>query len=285
MRVVLILSDFCRVMSYTVLQPYLHEISYDMIILTDQTCDASTLALRAIGTGCGHSPTSHIALPHPPLPCPPPAYPRIQACTMQNPLVTFTCHLCGTVDEGRRAKAKEAGDGAAEDGVSPALLARLARDGHFSLQSYLVSLAMRNRIYLNDRGMYFDMRLSIRVLVGFDGQTLTSPSVSCHDYLETPLNIPRGEIGPLCAPCKYSLNTVGGTRLFSSAGKLRSLVLHYAEGLLIPDRIVIAIPFANLDVISCRPSYATLSRWLRRRWRRDWPGLASTGRSFRYSLS
>lgn len=57
---------------------------------------------------------------------------------MQNPLVTFTCHLCGTVDEERRAKAKEAGDGSADDGVSPALLARLARDGHFSLHNYLV---------------------------------------------------------------------------------------------------------------------------------------------------
>lgn len=57
---------------------------------------------------------------------------------MQNPSVTFTCHLCGTVDEGRRAKAKEAGDGGGEDGVSPALLARLSRDGHFSLQNYLV---------------------------------------------------------------------------------------------------------------------------------------------------
>lgn len=59
---------------------------------------------------------------------------------MQNPSVTFTCHVCGTVDEARRAKAKEAGDGAAEDGVTPALLARLSRDGHFSLQNYLVSL-------------------------------------------------------------------------------------------------------------------------------------------------
>lgn len=63
---------------------------------------------------------------------------NIQACTMQNPSVTFTCHLCGTVDEGQRAKAKEAGDGGAEDGVSPALLSRLSRDGHFSLQNYLV---------------------------------------------------------------------------------------------------------------------------------------------------
>lgn len=60
---------------------------------------------------------------------------------MQNPQVTFTCHLCGTVDEGRRAKAKEAGDGTADDGVSPALLARLARDGHFSLQNYLVRVS------------------------------------------------------------------------------------------------------------------------------------------------
>lgn len=58
---------------------------------------------------------------------------------MQNPSVTFTCHVCGTVDEGQRAKAKEAGDGAPEDGVTPALLARLSRDGHFSLQNYLVS--------------------------------------------------------------------------------------------------------------------------------------------------
>lgn len=58
---------------------------------------------------------------------------------MQNPSVTFTCHVCGTVDEAQRAKAKEAGDGAAEDGVTPALLARLSRDGHFSLQNYLVS--------------------------------------------------------------------------------------------------------------------------------------------------
>lgn len=58
---------------------------------------------------------------------------------MQNPSVTFTCHVCGTVDEAQRAKAKEAGEGAAEDGVTPALLARLSRDGHFSLQNYLVS--------------------------------------------------------------------------------------------------------------------------------------------------
>lgn len=57
---------------------------------------------------------------------------------MQNPSVTFTCHVCGTVDEGQRAKAKEAGDGTAEDGVTPALLSRLSRDGHFSLQNYLV---------------------------------------------------------------------------------------------------------------------------------------------------
>lgn len=69
----------------------------------------------------------------------------IQACTMQNPSVTFTCHICGTVDEARRAKAKEAGDGTAEDGVSPALLARLSRDGHFSLQNYLVSTEYLNR--------------------------------------------------------------------------------------------------------------------------------------------
>lgn len=58
---------------------------------------------------------------------------------MQNPSVTFTCHVCGTVDESQRAKAKEAGDGAAEDGVTPELLARLSRDRHFSLQNYLVS--------------------------------------------------------------------------------------------------------------------------------------------------
>lgn len=57
---------------------------------------------------------------------------------MQNPSVTYTCHICGTVDENRRAKAKEAGEGGTEDGVSPTLLARLARDGHFSLQNYLV---------------------------------------------------------------------------------------------------------------------------------------------------
>lgn len=58
---------------------------------------------------------------------------------MQNPSVTFTCHVCGTVDEAQRARAKETGDGVSEDGVTPALLSRLSKDGHFSLQNYLVS--------------------------------------------------------------------------------------------------------------------------------------------------
>ncbi|CAM9502730.1 unnamed protein product, partial [Choristocarpus tenellus] len=68
------------------------------------------------------------------------AYWSCKACTMQNPSGAFTCHLCSTVDEDQRTKVQESGDGGEEDGVSPALLERLAKDGHFSLQTYLTKL-------------------------------------------------------------------------------------------------------------------------------------------------
>ncbi|CAM9912598.1 unnamed protein product, partial [Discosporangium mesarthrocarpum] len=69
-----------------------------------------------------------------------PGYWSCKACTMQNPLGAFACHLCHTVDEDQRSKVRASGDGAGDNGLSPALLDRLAKDRHYSLQDYLTKL-------------------------------------------------------------------------------------------------------------------------------------------------